>query len=151
MEDRELEITVGSAEGVHIEGVDVSVVAGGTRLEVELGVADDVDVGVVAGGITPGVEVGVADDVVEGSAGVDVLVVEGTTAAGGVLRSFPASTPSELLETMTAEDVLDMTPLYSGSGSTPYTGTFSLHGSVGHTAVTRDEWVKRMHRMPKGN
>ena len=37
------------------------------------------------------------------------------------------------------------------SGRAPYTGASSEHGSVGHTAVTRAQWVKSMHRMPKGN
>ena len=46
---------------------------------------------------------------------------------------------------MTAGDVVDTTgpstagelETASGGGATPYTGTFSLHGSVGQTAVTR--------------
>lgn len=42
-------------------------------------------------------------------------------------------------------------PLTSGALSTAYTGAISSHGSVGHTAVTRAQWVKRMHMMPNGS
>ena len=45
--------------------------------------------------------------------------------------------------------VLELLPK-KDSGKAPYTGAFSEHGS-GHTAVTRAQWVKRMHRMPTGN
>ena len=41
-------------------------------------------------------------------------------------------------------------PILLRSGATPYTGAFSSHGAE-HTAVTRAQWVKRMHKMPKGN
>ena len=40
--------------------------------------------------------------------------------------------------------------LKKDSGRAPYTGAFSVHG-IGHTAVTRVQWVKSMHRIPKGN
>ena len=141
-----LEFTVGT-----IGGVDVGVAAGVKRLGVELGGVEDA---VIEDAV-------VEDAVVGGSTGVDVLDVEGI-AASGVLEITGALTVEEI----TAGGIVDEggtspagvsaveppgTPVLSVKGSTPYTGTFSEHGSVGQTAVTLAQWVKRMHRMPNGN
>lgn len=81
VEDRGLEFTVGSTEGV--------------------------DVGVAAAGLMLGVDVGVADDaVVGGYPGVDKLYVEGT-ATDGILGSVAALVDSGFTETMAAGDVVD--------------------------------------------
>ena len=147
VEDR-LETTEGSTEdfsegfveGVEV-GVDVGVEVRGTRLGVELGVVEDA--------------------VVDGGTGGDVLDVDGVTTTGGA-----CTTLGLMVGVVSAGGVVDESggsptgvcpppglelPLKKDSGRAPYTGAFSEHGSVGHTAVTRAQWVKRMHRMPKGN
>ena len=154
VEDR-LEITVGSTEDFSegfVKGVEVGV---------EIGVDDGVDVGVEVRGIRLGVELGVVGDaVVDGGTGGDVLDVEGVTAIGG-----PCATLGLMVGVVSAGGVVDESGAsptgvcpppgtelsLKDSGRAPYTGAFSEHGSVGHTAVTRAQWVKRMHRMPKGN
>lgn len=83
---------------------------------------------------------GIADDaVVGGRIGTDALDVGGggiigglldTMAAGGVVAVVDTTGPSTI-------GVLEAAPLSTGGGATPYTGTFSSHGSVGQTAVTR--------------
>ena len=67
----------------------------------------------------------------------DVLVAGGFTGAGAV-------------EEIGASPAGDPPPPALRSGAAPYTGAFSSHGAE-HTAVTRAQWVKRMHKMPKGN
>lgn len=140
-EDCGLEITASSAEGI-----DFSFAAGGTKLGVDVGAADEAVVG--------------------GNTGVDGLDVGGT-ATGGILGSLAALITGGVLETMATGGVLDTTgefparalktaplftaPVYTGALSTAYTGAFSSHGTVGHTAVTRAQWVKRMHKTPNGS
>ena len=146
VEDR-LEITVGSTEDFSegfVKGVEVGV-----------------EIGVEVRGIRVGVELGVVGDaVVDGGTGGDVLDVEGVTAIGG-----PCATLGLMVGVVSAGGVVDESGAsptgvcpppgtelsLKDSGRAPYTGAFSEHGSVGHTAVTRAQWVKRMHRMPKGN
>ena len=144
VEDR-LERTVGSTEDFSEGFVEV----------VEVGV----EVGVEVRGIRLGVELGVVEDaVVDGDTGGDVLDVEDVTATGEACKMLGL--------TMGVGGVVDegggsstgVCPapgsellLKKDWGRAPYTGAFSEHGSVGHTAVTRAQWVKRMHRMPKGN
>ena len=136
--DDRLEITVGSTEDFSegfVEGIEVGVDVG-------------VDVGVEVRGIRLGVELGVVEDaVVGGSTGVDVLDVEGVAAAGGACATLGLT-----VGVVTTGGVVDVESLLKKDcGRAPYTGASSEHGSVGHTAVTRAQWVKRMHRMPKGN
>ena len=122
--------------GIKVEGVDISFDAGGIKLGVE-GVADEAVVG--------------------GGTGVDTVDVE-RTATGGVLGSTAGFITGGVLEMIAFGGVVDTTGASSGtaletapSGATPYTGTFSSHGNVGHTAVTRAQWMKRMLKMPNGN
>ena len=162
LEDR-LEFTVGSTEDFSegfVEGVEVGVDVG---VGVGVGVDVGVEVGVEAGGIRLGVEMGVVEDaVVDGGRGGDVLDVDGVTAAGG-----PCATLGLMVGVVSTGGVVDESGasptgvssppefellLYKvPGGAAPYTGAFSEHGSVGHTAVTRAQWVRRMQRMPKGN
>ena len=137
--------------------VDTPVDDPGLEIKVE-----GVDFNFDAGGIILGVDVGVTGEaVVGGGTGVDTVDVE-RTATGGVLDSVAGFITGGVLEMIALGDVVDTTGvssgraletalLYSGGGATPYTGTFSLHGNVGHTAVTRAQWMKRMLQMPNGN
>ena len=155
VEDR-LETTESSTEDFSegfVEGVEVGV---------DVGVGVGVDVGVEVRGTRLGVELGVVEDaVVDGGTGGDVLDVEGVTATGGA-----CTTLGLMVGVVSAGGVVDESGalptgvcpppglellLKKDSGRAPYTGASSEHGSVGHTAVTRAQWVKRMHRMPKGN
>ena len=154
VEDR-LERTVGSTEDFSkgfVEVVEVGV-------EVDVGVG--ADVGVEVRGMRLGVELGVLEEaIVDGGTGGDVLDVEDVTATGEACKTLG------LMMGVVSVCVVDegggsstgVCPapgsellLKKDWGRAPYTGAFSEHGSVGHTAVTRAQWVKRMHRMPKGN
>ena len=79
-----------------------------------------------------------------------MLDVGGGTTTGGVLmaRRFTGGGAVDEVGASPAGD--SPPPGALRSGATPYTGAFSSHGA-GHTAVTRAQWVKRMHKMPKGN
>ncbi len=140
-----------------IIAVDTPVEDPGLEIKVE-----GVDFRFDAGGIKMGVDVGVSDEaVVGGGTGVNTVDVE-RTATGGVLGSVADFTTGGVLEMIALGDVvgttgfssgraLEIALLYSGAGATPYTGAFSSHGNVGHTAVTRAQWMKRRLKMPNGN
>lgn len=133
-------------------GVTVGTPVEGHGLETTVGPAEGVDVGVAAEGIRLGIEVGAVEDVVVGgSTGLGVLEVEGI-AAGGVLDTTGTLKAGEFAAVGVVEEIGTLSgPLTSGALSTAYTGAISSHGSVGHTAVTRAQWVKRMHMMPNGS
>lgn len=74
----------------------------------------------------------------------------GGMSAGGVLVGGGFTTAGAVDEMGASPAGDSPPPVALRSGATPYTGAFSSQGAE-HTAVTRAQWVKRMHKMPKGN
>ena len=152
------------------ESIDVGVEEEGIRLGVEDAVVDGgtgFDVLDVGGIATGGVLVygGLAGlDVLDGGgwtttgevlvagglAGVDVLDGGGGTTTGEVLVGGRFTGGGAVDEVGASPAGDSPPPVTLTTGPTPYTGTLSMHGAE-HTAETRAQWVKRMHKMPKGN